>query len=271
MLLFFISELSPLLIFADTIILNNGTLLVGKVKEEKASMILFKNYYGKFNISREQIKQLYKTTSYQEDIDIRKKMGKDFDEEEIRKNYEAGLKKIETDPEIAPKKKKPVWGGGSLFLSGAFYYVLGDLNDPIPYGYGGFLSYDQGPDYLTGGTGRPWIPGFRIEGGYLYFKKGDERLSSISLSAGPLWRFHLKRGKWGIISFSLQPGISLLTIEDTNESRNSNTFTMQSTLGYEYPLGRVSLLLLARHMYVYDRDVLFHSAGVSAGVAFRIW
>ncbi len=271
LILFSFSEFSPSLLLADTIILKNGTLLVGKVKRENSKIILFKNYYGEFKIPAKQIKQLFKTANYEEDIEIRKKMGKDFDENEIRKNYEAGLKDIKNQKEDEKKPEKPLWGGGKIFLTGIFNYIFGDLNGSIPYGYGGFLAYDQGPDLLTGGRRLPWIPGMRIEGGYLYFNKGDESLSSITISAGPLWQFFLNDGKWGIIGFSVQPGISLLTIKNINETADSNTFTLHSTLGYEYPFGRISLIVQARYMYIFDKDVLFNSAGVSAGVAFKIW
>jgi len=257
--------------FADTIILKNGTLLVGKIKVKNNKTIVFKNYYGDFQISREQIKELFETDSYVDDIKIRKRLGIDFDEGDIRKNYEAGLKKSTIKEKKETKLNDQSWRGGKILLSGNYYYVLGDLNEPIPFGFGAMLACDQGLDRLAGYKRHFWMPGIRIEGGYFYFSRSDNTLSGITVSAGPLWQYGLGKGYWGTIGFSIQPGMSFLSIKEPGESVKSNTFTLHSTLGYEYPLGRISLFFMTRYMYIYDRDVVFNSIGVSAGVAVTVW
>ncbi len=263
---------------ADTLILNDGTLLVGKVKEEDRSSITFRNYYGIFRVPREQIENLYKTKSYAEDIALRRKLGLDFNEADIRKNYKAGLKKI-TDKERAQqlketKKDKEVktgrWAQGRISAEGAFMMTMGELSDSLPTGMGAFISFDQGPDFLTGGMRNSFIPGIRIEWGYLSFTNGDNSLKGYTASAGPMWLFP----QWnhnGRFHLALQPGISMLDGETAEETASITSFTMHSILGYQYPMGNFSFFANARHSYIYDKDVVFHNIGISAGISLKLW
>lgn len=265
--------LYPVRAYGDTLILKNGTLLVGKVKSSSDKNIVFKNYYGAFTVNRDEIEKLYVTKTYNEDISIRKKMGRDFSVEDIKKNYEAGEKKL-TEKEIAKLEaevKKPdetnLNSGGSFSVEGGWLYSTGEIHDTIPYGYGGFIAYEQGLDFITGER-YLLMPGLRIEGGYLYYSKGDASMKGPAGSMGLFWLFPVPGGN---IRFSMQPGASSLDVENGDLSASTFTFTFYSILGYEYTFSNASIFINARYIYVYDKDVFFSSAGVTAGCSYKIW
>jgi len=265
--------LFPLIIHADTLILKSGTLLVGKVKNSNEKVIIFKNYYGAFTVNRGEIEKLYVTKTYKEDITLRKKMGMDFSVEDIKKNYEAGEKNLtdqeaaELKTEVKGKREKPLFSGGTLMVEGGWLSVSGDVRDTIPYGYGGFAAYEQGLDFITGGR-YLLMPGLRVEGGYLYYSSGDASMKGPSASLGPVWLFPVYGGN---IRFSIQPGASGLDLVNDELSASTFTFTFNSILGYEYTFSRTSIFINARYLYVYDKDVFFSSAGISAGFSYKIW
>lgn len=258
---------------SDTLILKNGTLLVGKVKSSSDKSIVFKNYYGAFTVSRAEIEKLYVTKTYNEDISLRQKMGMDFSVEDIKKNYEAGEKKL-TEQEEAKLKtevkepaESPLRSGGSIFIEGGWFYSTGEVHDAIPYGYGGFAAYEQGLDFITGGR-YLLMPGFRIECGYLYYSSGDASMKGITGSAGPVWLFPVTGGN---IRFSMQPGASGLDVENDDLSESTFTFTFHSILGYEYLFSSASIFINAHYLYVYDKDVFFSSIGINAGFSYKLW
>jgi len=267
--------LIPGILKADTIILNNGTLLVGKVKSEFKASIVFKNTYGAFAIQRDDITALYVTKSYKEDIAVRKKLGMDFDEKEIKNNYEAGQKEL-TEKEktlVAEEKVKNVQPGisGKIFLEGAGMASYGELEDAIPYGYVGFAGFETGESYIDNPGRNYMIPWFRAEAGYMTFSKGDLSFSGFTGGAGPLWSFPVSDDCRNNIRLSLEPGISSLRIENGETTASSLTFTFHSILGYEYSFDKFSVFINLRYMYVYDKDIFYNSAGVSAGVSVKLW
>lgn len=263
----------PSMLNSDTLILKNGTLLVGKVKSSSDKSIVFKNYYGAFTVNRLEIDKLYITKTYKEDISFRRKMGMDFSVEDIKKNYEAGEKKL-TEQEVAKLQAEPekdtkdrMRSGGSVYIEGGWLSVTGEVRDAIPSGYGGFAAYEQGLDFFTGGR-YLLMPGLRIEGGYLYYSSGDASMKGPSASLGPVWLFPVPGGN---IRIALQPGASSFDVENGDLSASTFTFTFNSILGYEYTFSDASIFINARYIYVYDKDVFFSSAGVTAGFSYKIW
>lgn len=261
------------MVYSDTLILKNGTLLVGKVKSSGEKSIVFKNYYGAFTVNRLEIDRLYITKTYKEDISLRKKMGMDFSVEDIKKNYEAGEKKL-TEQEVAKLQtelKKDTTDrmrrGGSVYIEGGWFSVTGEVRDAIPSGYGGFAAYEQGLDFFTGG-GYLLMPGLRFECGYLYYSSGDAAMKGPTASLGPVWLLPVPGGN---IRITLQPGASSFDVENGDLSVSTFTFTFNSILGYEYKFSDASIFINARYIYVYDKDVFFSSAGVTAGFSHKIW
>ena len=262
----------PQVMYGDTLILKNGSLLVGKVKSSSASSLVFKNYYGAFNVKRADVARLYITGTYREDVALRKKMGMDFSEEDIKRNYEAGEKKLTPVEENklnseGAEQKETAWTGGSILVEGGWFSSYGDVRDTLPYGYGGFIVYEQGLDFITGERYMV-MPGIRIEGGYLYFTKGEASMKGFTGSIGPVWKFPAPGGN---VRFSMQPGASNMDIQNGELSASSFTFTFYSILGYEYIFTDASIFINARYLYIYDRDVFYNGAGITAGISYKIW
>jgi len=256
--------------YGDTLILKSGTLLVGKVKSSNDKSLVFKNYYGAFNVNRSDIDKLYITKTYREDIALRKRMGMDFSEEDIKRNYEAGEKKLTVQEEAKlkvadsdRKDKDESRGGGRILLEGAWLSTQGDVSDILPQGYGSFLAYEHGFDFRS-----HLVPGLRVEGGYLSYSEGEASLKGFSGSFGPVWLFPVPGGN---LRFAMQPGASSLDVENGDLTASTFTFTFHSLFGYEYTFSNASLFINAHYLYLYDKDVFFSSAGISAGVSFQIW
>lgn len=267
--------LIPSIVRSDTIILKDGTLLVGKVKVESLYTIVFKNSYGAFTIKREEIASLYITKSYREDIAIRRKLGRDFNEAEIRSNYAAGQMEL-TEKEKALVVEQKSEGGNSawsvrIFSEAAGLVSMGELDDSIPYGFMIMFGLESGCDYRVRKNINFMMPWFRAEAGYLSFSKGEASLSGFTGGAGPLWIFPVSADSRHNIRVALEPGFSVLGIENGDESASTFTFTFHGMAGYEYSFDSVVLFVNLRYVYVYDRDVLFHSAGISAGITSKLW
>ncbi|PKL16544.1 MAG: hypothetical protein CVV49_15680 [Spirochaetae bacterium HGW-Spirochaetae-5] len=274
--------LNPALLKSDTLILKNGTLLVGKVKNESVSGILFKNTYGAFNVKRGEISALYITKNYEEDIAVRKKLGMDFDLEEIKKNYAAGQKDLTEKEKTLIVKDKSIGReeksksedmkfSGKLFVEGSGLASIGELKDSIPYGFAGFGGLETGEHYLNNSNRNYFIPWFRAEAGYVRFSGDDALLAGFTGGAGPLWMIPVSDDFRSNIRFAVEPGVSSFSVKYKDEKASTFTFTLHSILGYEYSFDYVSVFVNLRFMYVYDKDVLFNSAGISAGVSGKLW
>ena len=265
----------PSIVKSDTLILNNGTFLVGKVKSDSPDAVVFKNSYGAFRIRKNEITKLFVTKSYKEDIAVRKKLGMDFNEEDIKSNYSAGQKDLteeevtllindETEPTEIPTD-------GKVFLEGAGLVSIGELNDVIPYGYGGYIGLEAGESYLDNSARNITVPWLRVEAGYIKFRKDDASLSGFTACAGPLWIFPVTENCCNNIRLSIEPAISWFKIVKGSANASTCTFTYHSILGYEFSFDSVFLFINLRYMYVYDKVVFYNSAGVTAGVSGRLW
>jgi len=267
--------ITPSFVLPDTIILRDGTFLVGKVKGESSDSVVFKNSYGAFTIKRQEITSLYITKSYREDIAIRRKLGMDFNEAEIRSNYSAGqLELTEKEKELVAEPESEMtesaWRG-KIFIDAAGLVSMGELNDSIPYGYIIMCGLETGYGYSGKSSRNFMIPWFRAEAGYMRYSKDDSSLTGFTVGAGPLWIYPVSADFRHNLRFAFEPGLSSLNIENGDESASTFTFTFHGMAGYDYSFDSVSLFVNFRYVYVYDRDVLFHSAGVSAGISSRLW
>ena len=230
--------IAPSVVRPDTIILRDGTFLVGKVKGESSDSIVFKNSYGAFNINRREITSLYITKSYREDIAIRRKLGLDFNEAEIRSNYSAGQEELtekERELVLVPESQitDSAWRG-KIFLDAAGLASMGELKDSIPYGYMIMCGVETGYDYMGKNKRNFMIPWIRAEAGYMSFSKGEASLSGFTTGAGPLWIFPVSADLRHNLRFALEPGFSSLSIENGDESASTFTFTFHGMAGYEY-------------------------------------
>lgn len=239
-------------LMADTIILYQGSVMVGKIVSEDEASIILANYHGTFRIKRIKIDDIYKTESYTEDIELLRKLDLPYNEEIVKRHYLAGqvkkekrLARIKKEPaaeeEAAPPKKeekkkeeekeKPAppeekkereappealkpdhWNSGRISLSGAFHYNLGSSSGAMPFGFAGYLALDQGLDF-TSGDRKPGIPGLRFEGGYLSFKSGSYSISGFIAGGGLMWALPSMKNSWGCFIIALIPGATYLKMK----------------------------------------------------------
>lgn len=291
-------------LYADTLQLFEGTILVGKIIEDEGKTILFANSYGTFRIKKTKLDNTYKTNSYTEDIALHRKLKLPLDEGEIMRNYKAGQdrkdgKRIEPIKEkiVAPKpeeKKAPdkaeplitpvkkddsgnKWTSGRISFSGSFIYNLGAGNAGLPYGYGGNVALDQGLDFISGGR-HPAMFGLRFEGGYVYFKKGSLRITGFTTGAGPMWALPSMKNSWGCFVLALLPGVSFLRADLSggplsfgSTSAQDYAFMGQAIFGYQKSWGVFSLFVQARYLYVLQRGDDLMSVAGEVGFGFNAW
>ena len=97
----------PIISFADIIVTNDDMIINGKIiKEVKGEYVTLANNHGIFKINFNNIKDIQRTSNYQEDIKVFNKLGQTVDETEVKKNYETGIKKLE-ELNIDIKEIKP--------------------------------------------------------------------------------------------------------------------------------------------------------------------
>lgn len=245
----------PELTFADTIFLQDGTVLTGKVVKTEADVIQLKNAYGLFTIKEKQIQKKYITNDYKEDVLITKKMGLKIKEEDIRKNYEAGSE---------------VQWGSRLSVSGSLNYTFGRLNTVLPYGYTVTAAYDRGLDFLFTNERRWYLPGVRFEAGYVSFQNDDVLINGFSGNGGLMWMARPFEGHNGSIVFGVMPGVSYLNVEKKSDSVTSTKLSIHSLAGYEYAFSSVILLIHGRYLFVYDKEVSLQSFGLAFGIGYRL-
>jgi len=295
---------------ADTIMLYQGSVLVGKIISEDQEAIVLANYYGTYRVRRIKIDDIYKTSSYQEDVEVHRKLNLQYNEDMIRRNYTAGQDLMdgksplmygdetakeepapvseETTPQAVPEKEEtekpradvPLddhWRSGRLSISGAFHYNLGSSSASLPFGYAGYFALDQGLDF-TSGARKPGIPGLRFEAGYLYFNKGSFSLTGFIAGGGLMWALPSMKNRWGCFIIALLPGATYMTAKTSGSfpgmgggSSTGFNFAGQALFGYQKSWGLFSIFIQARYMYIHATGSYFHSIGGEAGFGFNAW
>jgi hypothetical protein len=263
--------------YADTVKLIEESILVGKILNEDPEKIIFANSYGTFKINKIYISEIYRTVDYTEDVNIQKRIKTDVNVDEIKRNVDAGLEKqkILAKRDLEAKKKETpgdLWNSGRISVSGTFFYVFGRVAGKLPYGYSGFISLDQGLDM---GLGRrhPMTPGLRFEAGYLFFRKGSLSISGYTGGGGLMWTMPSMKNRGGCFVLAMMPGISYLDIKNGSADKHAKslTLTAQAIMGYQVSFGVFSMFFHARYIYIYDRNIFFHSIGGELGFGFNAW
>ena len=237
------------------VFLDDGSVLTGKVTRRTADGFEFKNSYGAFSIKSKQVKQQYITKSYREDVEISRSRGLGMQETDIRRNYEAG----ETS---APWTSRRV----SLFAQG--FGTYGKLGSRIPWGAGLSAAFDQGLDAFAGER-RLYMPGIRVEAGYLDFSRGASSVRGFTFGAGPVWRASLP-SRCGELVAGAVPAVSALTFGDGSFSERTVKFTLFALAGWEYCFGAVSVFAHARYMFIHDSKAPLGGVGFAAGTGYSL-
>lgn len=254
------------IVYADIISLRDGTVLNGSIIKRTSAGIVVRNYYGTFTIGHELIEKIQVTSGYDEDIRVLKQMGRSANREEIKRNYESGVKsKIDLGRDF---QGQGILANMGCSISMTYFFTVGKLRDVLPYGYGSHLSCDLGKGLIYE-KNLPAIPDIKAEIGYLRFVRNPARVTGFFLTAGPIWLFPLAPHHRGRIRLFFLSGVSFLGIEGRNFKTESNTLILNSAIGYEYPLKGIILFLNARYTHIYDVEVPLQSIGIELGGGYK--
>ena len=276
---------------ADTLVLFEGSTLTGKIISDDGSWVILRNYHGTFRIKRSRIDDIYPTGSHREDIDLHRRLNLPHNEEEIRLNYLAGQGRIaaklkeETPAETAditpidestgPVEKKP-WTSGRISFSGSFLNRSGGGSSTLRDGYAFNVALDQGLDFLAGGP-HLLIPGLRLEGSHIYFRKASRSLTGFTAAAGPMWAFPSMKNRGGCFIIALMPGVSILRAGTHSPFAGrfvrcgGTRFAGQAIAGYQKSFGPMSFFILGRYLHIPGNKKGLMAAGAEAGIGINAW
>jgi len=259
-------------LYADTILLNDGTYLVGKIIEWDSYHIIFKNAHGAFAIRKNQLVKLYITGNQNEDILLRDKLGHTIKDEDIIRHYlagaesvpEGGIDKEEIESEISSETTDR-----KLTLSLCYYYTLGKLADVIPSATGITLAYTQSLSPYLSDEAAFWAPDISIEPEIVYFSGEDSEVWDFSIYAGPEWKFRYSGLMKGFITLKVMPGATYLIIEDKEYDSSSATYSLKASAGYDYPFKSFLASFNLTYIYIYDRDIPLQGIGITVSGAYK--
>jgi hypothetical protein len=215
-------------------------------------------------------------TDTAEPIQIDKTENKSAEKVEDKSKKKAENKAVEPNKETATGDDH--WKSGRFSFSGVFMYNLGSGSSALPYGYGGYVAFDQGLDFAAGDR-HPMIPGLRFEGGFLYFKRSSYTMTGFLAAGGLMWAFPSMKNSWGCITLALMPGASFMNTKLSSSyfggggssGYNAINFAGQAILGYQKSWGVFSLFVQARGLYIMAKGADYFSVGGELGFGFNAW
>jgi len=277
---FLLRTILPILLFitlsvnlkADTILLNDGTYLVGKVIEWDSHHIIFKNAHGAFAIRKNQLVKLYITGSQKEDIELRDKLGHTIKDEDIIRHYlagaesvpEGGIDKTELESDIANEKTDR-----KLKISLSYYQTLGRLADIVPSALGITFGYTQSLSPFLSDEHAFWAPDINIEPEMVFFSGEEAEVYDFSIYAGPEWRIIYPGKMKGSLMLTTMPGATYLIIKDNNYNSTSFTYSFKASAGYEYPVKGILASVNLTYLYIYDKDIPLKGIGVTVSGSYK--
>jgi hypothetical protein len=287
--------------YADTILMANKTFMTGKIIKDTPEGYEFANARGTFLVKKKFIVKIYKTNSFEEDIQIQKKTKKNVNENAIEKNYIAGVKVKESkdqnntndenviaDEKEIKNKKLLQWYYGRIVITGSYFSTFisdfakqyKNIDQVLPSGFAAELAYEQGFEKKKAKKNNMAIPALRIAFGYINFSneiKNEPKfeISGYTAQAGLMWALPSLLNQKGCFTIGAMSGLSFIDIVNRSgiEDKKAWCFTPAVTafLGYEYYFKVVSLVVQIRYSFLYDVGVAFHGLAGTVGVAFKLW
>ncbi|MBN2160500.1 MAG: hypothetical protein JW807_13985 [Spirochaetes bacterium] len=274
-------------VMADTFALKDGTVVICKVIKETDEYYVIANSYGVFTVKKPNVKKVYITRNYKEDLAIQRKMGIKVDEDIIKKNIEDGVRQKQIAEQKEKPKKKELsiklerdkrWYYGRMGLSVAYQATVGSpLSTLAGNGLWFNITYDQGLEGIIPVTNM-LIPGIRVEAGFADVEKkmfylSQSRISGFVATAGPMWAVPYFENSWGCAVFAFMPGIGYLeAVNKTARAKSAGTHFMFTLLaGYEYSFNIVSIFAHFRYTHIMDSSHPLNGVGCDVGFACRLW
>lgn len=242
-------------LFSDVIVTIDDMVLNGKIIEKNDNGIIFGNYYGIFDIKRKLIKSIFETFSYQEDLNLYKKFGKNVNERDIERNFETGQKK---KMERTSKDTSNI----NIFITPFYYRNFLDFKNILPNGYGLSLTADYNFRSFFGA---------RIETDYLLSEKSISKINGYSLLIGPVIFFKTK-----ICDFNFSPmaGMGYYFLNTENDigegfSKIKLSYNFRAIAGISFYFNNLMIMPNIRFNYVYDKTSPLVSIGAGFSVGMR--
>lgn len=256
-------------LLADIIITRDDMILNGKILEDKKpDFVRFANYHGNFTIKYKQIKEIHRTDSFEGDIEILKKLGKSVNEEEIKTNYQSGMKKLDEQKDTIP---------ASADQPEAFVLMLdvfagknqGRLNTVLPSSRGISLSAEIPIEQFTVFK-KLYIYGIGCETDYFYSVKDERFIKGFSGAAGPLWRLPVTLFGYNFnFKISAAAGAGWYSVKNDAEEASGIKWNMVLHAGPAFDFHSVVLSPRLRFDYIHDAAVPLYCAGFSLGAGYK--
>jgi len=261
-------------LYADIVITKDDMILNGKILEDKKPQyLIFANYHGTFTIKYSLIKEIHRTGSFEEDIKVFRDIGKEVNDEEIKKNYIAGEEKLEERLQEQKKDKtenKKPEGTGVILLNIFYDRNTGELEEVLPYSSG--ISFSG--EFIV--PPLPFLNDFNVHGlggsiSYYYSADNDRQVKGLSLSAGPIWRLPVNLSGYNF-DFKITPflGAGWYSIINDEVDKEAWALKMNFTLqaGPEFRFGSLVISTGLHVNYIHDSSAPMEGAGLTIGAGY---
>ncbi|HOO72979.1 MAG TPA: hypothetical protein PK926_14575 [Spirochaetota bacterium] len=250
--------------FGDIVVTADGMIVNGKIIEQvSGSHVTIANYHGTFTIKQENIREQHSTDNYRKDIELFKKMGKTASEAEVKKNYEAGIEKLQT-------RSAEGKGAGSsahcLLLACPFVnFNIDRLGSIVPCSFGVMVLSDVRFHTADGKL----VLGPRLDLQYFYSKKGIKSIEAFRFAAGPAFIVPVYSGGFSL-NLSLVPELGAGYYGVTGREDETADFKMNFffTAGLEFVISSWMITPMIRFDYVHDGTVPLYGIGISLGAGY---
>jgi len=154
-------------------------------------------------------------------------------------------------------------------LAPLFLWNLGNINNYMPYSFGGNLIADINSSVHETSSQHP---GLRIDMAYIWSESESRGISGFSLTFGPAWNIHTSVMNYGFdINISPLIGWGNYKIKDIDEQNRQFSFNMNFIAGLSLPFYRVDIQPLFRFSTIYDGSDSLLSIGFSLGAGYRFF
>jgi hypothetical protein len=258
---------------ADTILLKDGTYLVGKVIDWDAFHIIFKNRHGAFAIRKDQLVRLYISETYEDDIKLKNKFGLQVKDEDIKIHFESGLAGVPIGGVNREDLEESISSPGTdnrIFTEFSSYKTAGTLANYMESGYGISAGYKKDISDILADEYIFTAPCICLQTEFARFSGDIYTTDDYSFYIGPEWTINFPGGIWGNLSFCLLTGATYLRIESSDYNGISKTVSAKLRTGYTYSSGKYSISIIYSYLFVYDRVEPLKANGINLSLSYRL-
>jgi hypothetical protein len=253
-------------ILADVVQLKDGSVIVGKIIKRTPDSIVIANSFGEFTVPRNKLTAESRTNNYREDVKKLEEIGVNQSEESIKKNVEAGEKKLRSTS--TSDSSDNLFMGDSIFTGISVYNVFGDMNSIFTAGFEGGAAYNWNYSKFLISEQLVYIPDLRVEIDYISFNNNNDKANFVPILSGPSWIIPLQSEIPLYLTESITSGPVFTHLESDSFSKDYFTFLIRAESGIGYKFDEnIGAGIDTVFQYIYDTDVSFYSLGF--GIAFH--